>query len=71
MPFGERNFFLEDLFSSVFSQFKKYHHSGNLKFNKLGISESLKFRFLMETIFPIFFKLNFTPSGLLWVKEQQ
>jgi len=31
---------LEDLFSSVLSQFKKYHHSGNLKFDYLGISQS-------------------------------
>jgi len=31
---------LEDLFSSVLSQFKKYHPSGNLKFNKLGVFQS-------------------------------
>jgi len=39
---------LEDLFSSVLSQFKKYHPSGNLKLNNLGIFQSLKFRILME-----------------------
>jgi len=39
---------LEDLFSSVLSRFKKYHPSGNLKFNNLGIFQSLKLRILME-----------------------
>jgi len=33
---------LDDLSSLVLSQFKKYHPSGNLKFNNLGISQSLK-----------------------------
>jgi len=36
---------LEDLFSSVLSKYKKYHPSGNLKFNNLGIFQSLKFRY--------------------------
>jgi len=39
---------LEDLFSSVLSQSKKYHPSGNLKFNDLCIFQSLKLRILME-----------------------
>jgi len=39
---------LEDLFSSVLSQFKKYHPSGNLKFNNLGILQSLELRILVE-----------------------
>jgi len=48
MPFGNRKKnILEDLLSSVLSQFKKYHLSGNLKFNNLGIFQSLKFRILM------------------------
>jgi len=51
MPFGNRKNILEDLFSSVLSQFKKYHPSGNLKFNYLGISQSLNLRILMEKIF--------------------
>jgi len=55
---------LEDLFSLVFSQFKKYHPSGNLKFNNFGISQSLKFRILMETILPISLKLKFTVNTL-------
>jgi len=41
---------LEDLFSSVLSQFKKYHPSGNLKCNYLGNFQSLKLRILMEKI---------------------
>jgi len=41
-------FILEDLFSSALSQFKNYHPSGNLKFNYLGIFQSLKLRILME-----------------------
>ena len=42
------------LFESIFSvlsQFQKYHPSGNLKFNNLGIYQSLKFRILMEKKF--------------------
>ena len=35
----EKLFTLEDLFSSVLLQFKKYHPSGNLKYNNLGISK--------------------------------
>jgi len=32
-----KNFILEDLFSSVLSQFKKYYPFGNLKLNNFGI----------------------------------
>jgi len=46
------------------SQFKKYHTSGNLKFNNLGIFQSLKLRTLMGKILPIYPKLNFTPNTL-------
>jgi len=55
---------LEDLFSSVLSQFKKYHPSGNLKFNNLGISQSLIFGILKEKILSIFLTLNFTANTL-------
>jgi len=48
MPFGNRKNILEDLFSSVLSLFKKYHPSGNQKFNNLGIFQSLKLRILVE-----------------------
>jgi len=47
MPSGNRKNILEDLFSSVFGQFKKYHSSGNEKFNNLGIPQSLEFRILV------------------------
>jgi len=53
----------------VLSQFKKYQPSGILKFNNLGIFQSLKLRILAEKILPISFGLNFTLDtlGLLWV----
>jgi len=47
----QKNIILEDLLSSVLSQFQKYHPSGNLKFNNLGIFQTLKFRILMEKSF--------------------
>jgi len=53
---------LEDLFSSVLSQSKKYHPSEDLKFNNLGNFQSLKFPILMKKILPISLKLNFTPN---------
>jgi len=55
---------LENLFSSVLSQFKKYHHPGNLKFNNLVIFQSLKLRISMEKILSISLKLNFSPNTL-------
>jgi len=66
MPFDNRKNILEDLFSSVLSQLKKYHPSGNLKFNYLGIFQSLKLRILMEKSFgfPLLARLNFTPNSL-------
>jgi len=60
----EKNNILEDLFSSVLSQFKKYHPSGNLEFNYLGIFRSLKLRIFMENILSISLKVNFTPNSL-------
>jgi len=36
-----------DVFGSVLSQLQKYHPPGNLKFNYLGIFQSLKLRILM------------------------
>jgi len=41
-------FILEDLSSSVLSQFKKYLPSRNLEFNNLDISQGLKLRILKE-----------------------
>jgi len=41
MPFGNRKkYFREYFFSFVFSQFKKYYTSGNLKINDLVIFQS-------------------------------
>jgi len=53
-----------DLFSSVLSKFKKYHPSGNLKFNNLGISQSCKLRNLMGKILRISFQPSFTQITL-------
>jgi len=65
MPFGNRKKnILEDFFSSVFLQFKKYHSPGNLKFNNLGVFQSLKLRILGRKILPISLKLSFTPDTL-------
>jgi len=62
---GSRKIILEDLFSSVLSQFKKYHPSGNLKLNYLRIFQSLKLRILMKKkIVSISLKLNFIPTTL-------
>jgi len=55
---------LEDVSSPVFSQLKKYHPSGNLKFNYFGIFQSLKLRVLKIKILSIPIKLNFSPNTL-------
>jgi len=52
-----------DLFRSIWSQFKKYQPSVNLKFNNLGIFQGLKLRNLMGKILRISLKLNFTPNN--------
>jgi len=63
MPFGNRKkiFWRISLVSSVLSQFKRHHPSGNLKFNNLDIFPSLKLRNLMAKILPSL-KLNFFPN---------
>jgi len=63
MPFANIKNIFEDLFGSLLFQLKKYHPSGNLKYSKLGISQSLKFRILMEKILLISLKL-FTADTL-------
>jgi len=55
---------LEDLFGSVSSQFKKYHPSGNRKFNYLGIFQRLKLRNLIVKIHQKSLYLNFTSNIL-------
>ena len=62
MPFGKRKKKLGDL-SLVLSQFKKYLPSGNLKFNNLGIFQSLKLRILMGKILQISLQLIFYTLG--------
>jgi len=60
---------LENLFSSVMLQLKKYHPSGNLKCNNLGIFQGLKLRILMERTLTISLaKFHSKYFGLLWVK---
>jgi len=48
MPLGNRKNILKDLFSSVLSQFKKYHAPGKLKFSYLGHSPKLKIAYFNE-----------------------
>jgi len=55
---------LKDLYGSVSSQFQKYNPSGNLKFNNLGIFQSLILLNLMGKILQISLKLNFTSNTL-------
>jgi len=55
---------LEELFSSLLSQFKKLSPLWKSKIIYLGISQNLKLRILMGKILPISVKLNFTPYTL-------
>jgi len=65
MPFGNgKKNILQDLFSLVSSQFKKYHPSGNIKLKNLGNFKSLTWRNFMGKILRISLKLNFTPNTL-------
>jgi len=65
MPFGNRKKnIIEDLFSLVLSQFKTYSPSGNLKFNNLGIFQSLKLHILVEKILSISLKQKFATNTL-------
>jgi len=58
-------FFFKRIFSVQYCHsLKKYHPSGNLKFNILGISQSLKSRILKEKILSISLNLNFTSNTL-------
>jgi len=57
-------FILEDLSVRYCHNSKKYHPSGNLKFNNLGIFQSLELVILMEKNFLISLKLNSTPNTL-------
>jgi len=57
-------FFSEDVFNPVLSEFKKYHPSGNLKFDYLGISQKLKIAYFHKKILLTSLKQNFTPNTL-------
>jgi len=72
MPFGNSKIYFRGSFQFILSQFKKYHPSGNVKFNHLSIFQSLEVRILMEIIILISLKLNFTPniSGCYGLKSR-
>jgi len=60
MPFRSRKKnILENLFISVLSHFKKYHPSGNMKFNNLGIFSKLKTSYFNGKKSSIFFLSKF------------
>jgi len=42
----------------------KFHPSGNLKFNYLGVVQSLNLRILMKKLFLVSLELSFTPKTL-------
>jgi len=63
MPFATDKNIL-DLFSSLWSHFKKYHPSENLKNYCLSIFQSLKLRILMGKFVLISLKLNFILNTL-------
>jgi len=52
----------ERIFLVQYCQFKKYHPSGNLKFNNLGLFQSLNLRILLEKNLLISFNVHFTPN---------
>jgi len=63
MPFGNRIIIFEDLFSSVLSEFTKYHPSENQQCNNLGVFQSLKLRILTVKTLRKSLRL-FTPNAL-------
>jgi len=65
MPFGNRKNYFRGSFEFKIVRIKeKYHPSGNMKFNNLGIFQSSKLRMFMEKILSMSLKLNFTPNTL-------
>jgi len=65
MPCGNwKKYFRAGPLCSVLSDLKKYHPPWNLKFNNVGIFQSLKLRNLLGKILRISFKQNFTQ--ILW-----
>jgi len=64
MPFGNRKIYFTGSFQFSIVTISKISPSGDLKFNYLGIFQSLKLLILMEKILSISRKLNFTPNTL-------
>jgi len=65
MPFGNRKKnILQDLFTSELSPLKKYNPPEKLKFNYLGIFQSLKWRILKGKFLSTILNLNFTLNTL-------
>jgi len=60
MPFGNRKKYFRGTFQISIVTIERISPPGNLKFNYLGIFQSLKLRISMEKILSIFLKLNFT-----------
>jgi len=64
-PFGKRKKIVWRILLVQFCQnLKKYHPSGNLTFNNLGIFQIFELRNLIGKILRNFLKLNFTPNPL-------
>jgi len=61
VQFGNKKIHFRGSFQS---QFQKYHPSGNLKFNDLGVFQSLKLVNSMGKILGISLKLNFTRNTM-------
>jgi len=65
MPFGNRKIHIRGFFQFIFFTIQKISRlSGNLKFNNVGIFQSLKLRILAEKKLPISLKLNFSSNTL-------
>jgi len=62
LPRTEKKHILEDHFSSVLSQFKKYQTPGYPKFNYSRIFQSLNLRISLGKTLSISLELNFTPN---------
>jgi len=62
MSFGNRNMYFRGSFQFTIVTVKKI--SPHLKFNILGICQSLKLRILAEKNLPVSLNLNFTPNTL-------
>jgi len=65
MPFGNRKNILEDLFSSVLSQFEKYQPTWKPEINLFRHFPKLKIACSMGgKILSISLRLNFTPNSM-------